>query len=71
MKDGSSLVVTPSFIPNSATGRPNADLSSEGSEEVLEDSDDEPTMKKWISNLMRRRVISTTPRIWVHISHIC
>ena len=49
MKDGSSLVVTPSFIPNFATRGPNAILSSEGSEEVLEDSDDESTMKKRIS----------------------
>ena len=50
MKDGSSLVVTPSSIPNSATCGPNADLSSEGSEKVLEDSDDEPTIKKRISD---------------------
>ena len=46
MKDGSSLVVTPSSIPSSATCKPDADLSSEGSEDVLEDLDDEPTMKK-------------------------
>ena len=49
MKDGSSLVVTPSFIPNFATRGPNAILSSKGSEEVLEDYDDESTMKKRIS----------------------
>ena len=46
VKDGSSLVVTPSSIPSSATCKPDADLSSEGSEDVLEDLDDEPTMKK-------------------------
>ena len=41
-KDGSFLVVTPFSIPNSATQGPNADLSSDkGSEEVLEDSEDE------------------------------
>ena len=46
MKDGSALVVTLSFIPNFANQGPNADLSSdEGSEEVLEDSKDEPVMK--------------------------
>ena len=50
MKDGSSLVVTPSSIPSSATCGPDANLSSEGFEEVLEDSDDEPTMKKKISD---------------------
>ena len=51
MKDGSSLVVTPSSIPSSATCGPDADLSSdEGSEEVLEYSNDEPTMKKRISD---------------------
>ncbi|KAK9994215.1 hypothetical protein SO802_023918 [Lithocarpus litseifolius] len=50
VKDDSSLVVTPSSIPSSATRGPNADLSSEGSENVLEDSDDEPTVKKRISD---------------------
>ena len=47
MKDGSSLVVTPSSISSSTTCGPSMNLSSdEGSEEVLEDSEDEPTMKK-------------------------
>ena len=51
VKDGSSLVVTPSYIPSSTTCGPNADLSSdEGSKEVLEDSDDKPTMKKRVSD---------------------
>ena len=50
MKDGSSLVVTPSSIPSSATRGPDADLSFEGSEDVLEDLDDEPTMKKRVSD---------------------
>ena len=50
MKDGSYLVVTPSSIPSSATRGPDADLSSERFKEVLEDSDDEPTMKKGISD---------------------
>ena len=46
VKDGSSLVVTPSSIPSSTTCKPDVDLSSEGSEDVLEYLDDEPTMKK-------------------------
>ena len=50
MKDGSSLVVTLSSIPSSATHGPDADLSFEGSEDVLEDPDDEPTMKKMASD---------------------
>ena len=50
MKNGSSLVVTPSSIPSSATRGPDADLSFEGSEDVLEDPDDEPTMKKRVSD---------------------
>ena len=50
VKDGSSLVVTPSSIPSSAMHGPNADLSSEGSEDVLEDPNDEPTKKKRISD---------------------
>ena len=49
VKDGSSLVVTPS-IPNFATRGSNMDLSSEGFEDILEDSDDEPVMKKKISD---------------------
>ena len=50
VKDDSSLVVTPSFIPSFATRGPDVDLSSEGSEDVLEDSDDEPVLKKRISD---------------------
>ena len=50
MKDSSSLVVTPSSIPSSATCGPDVDLSSEGSEDVLEDPDNEPILKKRISN---------------------
>lgn len=50
MKNGSSLLVTPSSIPNSTTRGPDADLSSEGSKEVLEDSNNEPAMKKMISD---------------------
>ena len=46
VKDGSSLVVTPSSIPNSATRGPDVDLSSEGSKDVLEDLDDEPVSKE-------------------------
>ena len=43
-------MITPSSIPTSATRGPNADLSSEGSEDVLEDPDDEPTIKKRVSD---------------------
>ena len=50
VKDGSSLVVTPSSTPSSAMCGPNANLSSEGSEDVLEDPNDEPTKKKRISD---------------------
>jgi len=50
MKDDSSLMVTPSSIPSSTTREPDANLSSEVSEEILEDSDDESTVKKWISD---------------------
>ena len=42
-------MVTPSSIPSSATHGLDADLSFEGSEDVPEDPDDEPTMKKRIS----------------------
>ena len=48
VKDGSSLVVTPSSIHSSATHRPDVDLSSEGSENVLEDLEDELVLKKRI-----------------------
>ena len=50
VKDGSSLVVTPSSIPSSATRRPDIDLSFEGSDDILEDPDDGPVLKKRISD---------------------
>ena len=50
MKDGSSLVVTFSSIPSSATHGLDVELSSEGSKDVLEDPDDKPTMKKRVSD---------------------
>ena len=50
VKDGSSLLATPSSNPSSATHGPDADLSFEGSKDILEDSDDEPVLKKRISN---------------------
>ena len=43
-------MVTPSSIPSSATHGPDADLSSKGFEDVLEDPDDEPTKKKRVSD---------------------
>ena len=48
VKDGSSLVVTPSSIPSSATRGPDASLSSEEFEDILEDPEDEPVLKKRI-----------------------
>ena len=50
MKDGSSLVVTPSSIPSSATRGLDANLSSEDSKNILEDPEDEPVLKKRISD---------------------
>lgn len=51
VKDDSSLVVMPSSIPNFATERPDADLSSnESFKEVLEDFEDKPITKKRVSN---------------------
>lgn len=49
MKDDSFLVVTPSSIPVSATRGPDADLSSEESEDILEDLDDKPVLGRRIS----------------------
>ena len=49
MKDGSSLVVTPSSIPISATRGPDVDLSSEEFENIPEDLDDEPVLGRRIS----------------------
>ena len=49
VKDGSSLVVTPSSIPISATRGLDTDLSSEESEDILEDPDDEPVLGRRIS----------------------
>ena len=50
VKDGSSLVVTPSSIPSSTTHGPDVDLSFKGSKDILEDPDDEPVSKKRISD---------------------
>ena len=71
IKDGSSLVVTPSSIPGFATHGPNADLSFKDSEEVFEDSDDEPTMKKKVSDSDEEGVMTMRSRLWVHFSHTC
>ena len=46
VKDGSSLVVTPSSIPSFATRGPDADLSFKESEDILEDPEDELILKK-------------------------
>ena len=49
-KDGSSLVVTPSSIPGFATRGLDIDLSSEGSNDILEDPNNAPILKKRISD---------------------
>ena len=49
VKDDSFLVVTPSSIPISTTRGPDATLSSEESEDVLEDPDDKPVLGRRIS----------------------
>ena len=54
VKDGSSLVVTPSSIPISATRGLDADLSSEESEDILEDLDDEPALGGGFLNSKKR-----------------
>ena len=64
-------MVTPSTIPGFATHRPNADLSSKDSEEVLEDSNDEPTMKKRVSDSDEEGVMTMRSRLWVHFFHTC
>ena len=51
MKDGSSLVVTPSSILSTATRGLDVDLSSDkGSKEVLDDSKDESIVKMRVSD---------------------
>ena len=49
MKDSSSLVVTPSSIPISATHGPDVALSFEESEDILEDPDDKLVLGRRIS----------------------
>ena len=49
VKDVSPFVVTPSSIPSFATRGPDADLSSEGFEDILKDPNYEPTIKKRVS----------------------
>ena len=65
MKDGSSLVVTPSSIPNSTTRGPDVDLSSEGSEDVFEGPNDEPVLKKRISDSDDEEDAPLRPNSWV------
>ena len=50
VKDGSSLVVTPSSIPSFATRGLDADLSSKEFEDILEDPEDELVLKKRVSD---------------------
>ncbi|XP_030936892.1 endochitinase A1-like [Quercus lobata] len=60
-KGGASLVVTPSSIPGSATCGPDPDLSSEGSDDILEDPDDAPMLKKRISDFDEEGSASLEP----------
>ena len=72
VKDVSSLVVTHASIPSSATRGPDVDLSfDEESEEVLEDFEDEPTIKKRSLFPTRRIVASIRLRPWICISCPC
>ena len=50
MKDGFSLVVTPSSIPSYSMRGLDANLSSEESKDILEDPENEPFLKKRISD---------------------
>ena len=61
VKGGASLVVTPSSIPDSATRGPDTDLSSEGSDDILEDPDDAPILKKRISDSDEEESASPEP----------
>ena len=67
VKDGSSLVVTPSSILSSATRRPDTDLSSEGSDDILEDPDDALVLRKGFLILTKRRVLHSSLSLWVGV----
>ena len=61
VKDGSSLVVTLSSIPSSATRGLDTDLSSKGSKDIFEDPDDEPVLKKRISDFDEEKSVPPEP----------
>ena len=60
-KGSASLVVTPSSIPGSATLCPDPDLSSEGSDDIFQDPDDPPVLKKRISDFDEEGSTSPEP----------
>ena len=60
-KDSASLVVTPSSIPSFATCGPDTDLSSEGSDDIPEDPNDTPILKKRISDSGEEESASPKP----------
>jgi len=60
-KGGASLVVTPSSIPGFATRGLDTDLSFEGFDDILEDPDNAPILKKRISNSDEEESASTEP----------
>ena len=57
-KGCASLVVTPSSIPSFATRGPDTDLSSERSDDILEDPDDALILKKRISDSNKEKSAS-------------
>ena len=61
VKDGASLVVILSSIPSSPTRGPDTDLSSEGSDDILEDPDNAPILKKKISDSDKEESASPEP----------
>ena len=60
-KGSASLVVTPSSILGSATRGPDPDLSSEGFNDIFEDPDDAPVLKKRISDFDEEGSTSPEP----------
>nr|POE80513.1 hypothetical protein CFP56_04871 [Quercus suber] len=67
VKESSSLVVTPSSIPISATCGPNANLSSKESEDILEDPKDKPILGGGFLNPKKRRVLHPRLNSWVSL----
>ena len=75
VKDGSSLVVTPSSIPISATRGPDADFSSKESKDILEDPDDEPLLGRRISKSEEEELVGmcflSSPLPFIFFYYFC